>query len=306
VRASSGCLSRLAYGGPGGGESERERVVPEVATWSCPTCRRDIATAFCPRCGETAVDGRDLTSRGLARQAFETFVAVDGKLMRSFRMLLLRPGELSLAYVRGQRVAFTGPFRVFLFANMLFFAAQSLTDASVVGTSLQSHLHEQDWSGIAQRLVARRLVALRTTLELYGPAFDHAVVLNAKSLIILMVLPFTGALALTFLPARRPFVAHAVFALHFYAFLMLVLCALLFAEGASAWLGGVETSGLDKPLFALLLAGSTVYLYLATGVAYEARGWTHGAKAVMLTLVVGAMISVYRFAIFLITLYTTA
>ena len=87
---------------------------------------------------------------------------------------------------------------------------------------------------------------------------------------------------------------------------MLVLCALLFAEGASAWLGGVGTSNLDKPLFALLLAGSTVYLYLATGVAYEARGWTHGAKAVMLTLVVGAMISVYRFAIFLITLYTTA
>ena len=280
--------------------------MPEAATWSCPTCRRDIATAFCPSCGETAVDRRDLTLRGLARQAFETFVAVDGKLMRSFRMLLRRPGALSLAYVRGQRVAFTGPFRVFLFANMLFFAAQSLTDASVVGTSLQSHLHEQDWSGIAQRLVARRLVELRTTLELYAPAFDRAVVLNAKSLIILMVLPFTGALALTFLPARRPFVAHAVFALHFYAFLMLVLCALLFAEGASAWLGGVGTSDLDKPLFALLLAGSTVYLYLATGVAYEARGWAHGAKAVLLTLVVGAMISVYRFAIFLITLYTTA
>ena len=173
--------------------------MPEAATWSCPTCRRDIATAFCPSCGETAVDRRDLTLRGLARQAFETFVAVDGKLMRSFRMLLRRPGALSLAYVRGQRVAFTGPFRVFLFANMLFFAAQSLTDASVVGTSLQSHLHEQDWSGIAQRLVASRLAELRTTLELYAPAFDRAVVLNAKSLIILMVLPFTGALTLTFL-----------------------------------------------------------------------------------------------------------
>ena len=280
--------------------------MPEAATWSCPTCRRDIATAFCPSCGETAVDWRDLTLRGLARQAFETFIAVDGKLMRSFRLLLRRPGALSLAYVRGQRVAFTGPFRVFLFANMLFFAAQSLTDASVVGTSLQSHLHEQDWSGIAQRLVAARLTELRTTIDLYAPAFDRAVVLNAKSLIILMVLPFTGALALTFLPARRPFVAHVVFALHFYAFLMLALCALLFAEGASAWLGGAGTRDLDKPLFALLLAASAIYLYVATGVAYGARGWAHGAKALALALVVGAMISVYRFAIFLITLYTTA
>ena len=174
--------------------------------------------------------------------------------------------------MRGQRVAFTGPFRVFLFANMLFFAAQSLTDASVVGTSLQSHLHEQDWSGIAQRLVAWRLVELRTTLELYAPVFDRAVVLNAKSLIILMVLPFTGALSLTFLRARRPFVAHAVFALHFYAFLMILLCALLFAEAQAPGWAAAGMRDLDKPLFALLLAASAVYLYLATGVAYGCAG----------------------------------
>jgi hypothetical protein len=154
-------------------------------------------------------------------------------------------------------------------------------------------------------LVASRLAELRTTLDLYALAFDRAVVLNAKSLIILMVLPFTSALALTFLPARRPFVAHVVFAFHFYAFLMLVLCPLLFAEGASGWLGGARAPDLDKPLFVLLLAGSAVYLYLATGAVYGARGWARAAKAVLLTLVVGAMISVYRFAIFLITLYTT-
>jgi hypothetical protein len=87
---------------------------------------------------------------------------------------------------------------------------------------------------------------------------------------------------------------------------MLALCALLFAEGASTWLGGPGTRDLDKPLFAVLMVGSAVHLYLATGVAYGPRGWAHAAKAVALTLVVGAMISVYRFAIFLITLYTTA
>jgi hypothetical protein len=65
--------------------------VPEAATWNCPTCRRDIATDFCPSFGETEVDRRDLTLRGLAGQAFETFIAVDGKLMRSFRTLVLRP-----------------------------------------------------------------------------------------------------------------------------------------------------------------------------------------------------------------------
>jgi hypothetical protein len=56
----------------------------------------------------------------LARQAFETFIAIDGKLMRSLRLLLRHPVELSLAYVRGQRVAFTGPFRVFLRQRAVF------------------------------------------------------------------------------------------------------------------------------------------------------------------------------------------
>ena len=278
----------------------------EAASWTCPICNMAVTTAFCPTCGETAVDWRDLSFRGLARQAFETFVAFDGKLMRSLRLLLLRPGELSLAYVRGQRVALTGPFRVFLFANMLFFAAQSMTETSVVGTSLSSHLYGQDWSGIARPLVAWRLVELRTTLELFEPAFDRAVVLNAKSLIILMVLPFTGALILTFLRARRPFVTHMVFALRFYAFTMILLCALLVAEAASAWMGVAGMRDLDKPLFVVLLAASAVYLHLATGVARGARGWTHAGTTVVLTLVVGTMISVCRFTIFLITLYTTA
>jgi endogenous inhibitor of DNA gyrase (YacG/DUF329 family) len=114
------------------GSPNEERAVPEAASWTCPTCQREVTTRFCPTCGETAVDWRDLSLRGFARQTFETVVAIDGRLMRSLRMLLLRPGALSLAYVRGRRVAFTGPFRVFLFANMLFFAAQSMTDMSVV------------------------------------------------------------------------------------------------------------------------------------------------------------------------------
>ena len=101
-------------------------------------------------------------------------------------------------------------------------------------------------------------------------------------------------------------VAHVVFALHFYAFLMILLCGLLITEAASAWLGAAGMRDLDKPLFALLLVASAVYLYVATGVANGARGWAHAAKAVALTLVVGAMISVYRFAIFLITLYSMA
>jgi hypothetical protein len=88
--------------------------------------------------------------------------------------------------------------------------------------------------------------------------------------------------------------------------MMILICLLLVAEAAIAWMGAAGMRDLDKPLFALLLAASAIYLHLATGVAYGSRGWVHTATTVVLALVVGTMISVYRFAIFLITLYTTA
>ena len=75
--------------------------------------------------------------------------------------------------------------------------------------------------------------------------------LNAKTLIILMVLPFTLMPAATF--PRRPFVAHAVFALHFYASLMLLFCVLLAIAAVDSRLGGSGMAELDKPLFLLHL-----------------------------------------------------
>jgi hypothetical protein len=77
-----------------------------------------------------------------------------------------------------------------LLANVLFFAVQSETGTNIVGVTMDSHLNGQDWSLIAQELVAKRLDALQTTMEDYASVFNQAIVLNAKTLIILMIAPF--------------------------------------------------------------------------------------------------------------------
>ena len=88
------------------------------------------------------------------------------------------------------RKPYLGPFQMFLLANVLFFAMQSMTKTHIVSSTLDSHLHNQDWSAIAQHLVSHRLESMKTTLELYAPTFNQANLLHAKSFIILMVLPF--------------------------------------------------------------------------------------------------------------------
>jgi len=57
------------------------------------------------------------------------------------------------------------PFQLFLLANLLFFAVQSLTSTNIFGATLDSHLHRQDWSALAQQLLAQRLQKMQTSLE---------------------------------------------------------------------------------------------------------------------------------------------
>ena len=124
------------------------------------------------------------------------------------------------------------------------------------------------------------------TLAAYTPLFDQAAVLYAKSLIILMAFMFAGVLALMFWNMRRPFGAHVVFALHFYAFQLLLFCgALLLADGERALGGGgLNSWAVDVTLTLLNLTLSAVYLRAATREVYATRGTTGAMQTIALAL----------------------
>jgi hypothetical protein len=169
-------------------------------------------------CGESPLRPPDLTLRGIGAKVLHAVTTIDGRLLRTIWILLRHPGELTVAHLNGKRMPYVPPFQLFLSANAFFFAMQSLTDTQVFGSTLQSHLYLQDRSPLARSLVAERVAKLRTDLPQYTSIFDRAAVLNAKSLIILMVIPFTLLLWTTFLRARKPFVTFVYFSLHLYAF----------------------------------------------------------------------------------------
>ena len=272
-----------------------------------PDVQQQLSTPYCPACGESPPSSRDLTLRGLFHQLFHAFSSIDGRLLRSFRCLVTRPGALTVAYVQGRRIRYLGPFQLFLVANVLFFAMQSLTNTNIVSSTLDSHLHNQDWQAVAQRLVSQRLETMQTTLDLYAPIFDRAIVLHAKSFIILMVLPFAILLPILFYRNRQPFVAHAVFSLHFYAFLLLLFCVSLTVAAVDVLLGGagLNSPRMDNALSVINLAACATYLYVATGTVYGASGAIRVVKALALALAVAGILLGYRFVLFLFTLYTT-
>jgi hypothetical protein len=274
--------------------------------WNCPTCREPVTTAFCPACGERPIGPPDLTLRGLLAQLTKAVSGIDGRLVRSFRLLVNRPGALTQAYVEGRRKPFIWPFQLFLLANVVFFAVQSVTHTRIFASTLQSHMHEQDWSALAQDLVARRLAASHMTLDRFAPLFDQAAILNAKSLVILMALPFALLLPLAYRRSARPFATHAVFTLHLYAFLLLLFCVSLAIAAVDVLAGGagLPSPRMDNVLTLINVAASTLYLYFAARTVYGQAGAVGMAKALLLALGIVGIALGYRFVIFLITLYT--
>ena len=273
--------------------------------WTCPNCRSAVGTPFCPACGESPLHARELSLRGLFDQLFEAFTNIDSRLVRSFRYLVARPGMLTVAYREGQRKPYLGPVPLFLIVNVLFFATESLTGGKVFTTPLDSHLHTQPWSGLVQEWVNHQLQMKQTTLALYAPIFDQAVAIKARSLIIFMALFFTFVPAVVFFKSKLPLVIHAVFSLHLYAFLLLLMCVATMVPFVDSLAGGAghASQALDHVVSISLVLACATYLYFAIGAVYATRGVWRVLQAAILTVALVAIVLGYRFVLLLITFY---
>ena len=278
-----------------------------IATWTCPSCKTFVATPFCAACGERPHPARDLTLRGLLDQAFEAVTNIDGRVLRSLRCLATRPGQLTVAYLEGRRKPYLAPIPLFLVANVLFFAFESMTGGTVFSTPLESHLHKQPWSDVARPLIERRLERMETSTAAYAPQFDAAIALHARTLILLMALSFTAFPAIAFRRSRKPFAAHAVFSLHLYAFMLLMFCAgMLVLAAPLLWSVSQSTADtIDGVLSIALVCICAAYLYAATGAVYGDRPAVRALKCAALAVGAAVIVLGYRFLLLVLTIFTT-
>jgi hypothetical protein len=276
-------------------------------TWTCPSCNSFVAAKYCPSCGEKRADARDFTAGAIAKLMYQAFSPVDGKVVRSFRALLTNPGALTAAFVRGMRGPFMGPFQIFILANVLFFFMQSFSDMRILTAGLDARLTGQDGSDWARAMVNARLAATGRTLAEYAPVFDQAVAVNAKSLIGLMVPPFAALLPLVFIGRSKPIGVHVIFAIHFYAFVLVLLCIPLGAMILVKMLGGpgVLSPFADDLISMAIAVICAVYLFVAIKPVYHVQGIGHVARTALLTIAAVYIFLGYRFALLSITLYTT-
>ncbi len=264
--------SSIEQTGKPGGEHPGE-VVPET----CPTCGTEFHGPFCHACGEKRISTTDLDLRHYAKTLLEDFTHLDSKLLRTVRLLLLQPGELSVAYIEGRRTRYIKPFQLFLFVNLFFFFLFS--DSDVFAPRLE-FVYDSDagvrlWSGLPVKTWVDNYAANnRMSVEVAISLLDNEISNLTKGMLYAFV-PFLGiAFWGLFYRRDRPLLSHLIFATHWFTFFILFIMGCGFALVMVLRVHGMV-------LLLLLLSALLPVHLMATRRFYGGSWWSLFVKAVL-------------------------
>lgn len=86
----------------------------------CENCGTKLEGPWCHRCGQHDFEFHR-SFRHVFLEALESFFHFDGTFFRSTKTLLFRPGQLTMEFNAGKRIAQMPPFRLYVFVAFVFF-----------------------------------------------------------------------------------------------------------------------------------------------------------------------------------------
>ena len=101
---------------------------------SCPNCRAEGASRFCPCCGQDNRRGR-LDARSVLADAVQNLVGWDTALVRTLRGMARAPGTTAAEFVDGRRRRYVNPARFALISLALWFLLTKLFGLDVMDVS---------------------------------------------------------------------------------------------------------------------------------------------------------------------------
>ncbi len=206
----------------------------------CATCGVPLAGKYCSHCGEQVLDPHSFTLRHFFEHtALHEFAHVDGKIFRSFRYLLFRPGFLTQEYFAGRRQPYVNPVRLLLTALIVYALLTmntgqmtwaignlhfSLLPAPPSSTErgIEATVKKLDLAGI----LTRQLDSVRQGKDLSSEAlvekFQHQLKTFSTALSFANVLGISAILMWIYRRRRPFFIQHFIFSLHLAAFVLLL------------------------------------------------------------------------------------
>lgn len=101
-----------------------------IASPTCPACQLPLHGRFCHDCGQdTSIRPKPL--REVASEAFIEITNIDGKAVRTFATLAVRPGRLLEAYRLGASGRYATPLKMFVMMTAVFLSVLNFTEVQI-------------------------------------------------------------------------------------------------------------------------------------------------------------------------------
>ncbi len=86
----------------------------------CLNCGTIVQGRFCQQCGQENIEVKESFVQ-LLIHFVEDLTHFDGKLWKTLKLLLFKPGKLTQLYMDGKRASYIHPIRMYLFISAVFF-----------------------------------------------------------------------------------------------------------------------------------------------------------------------------------------
>ncbi len=273
--------------------------LPPPAEIHCPNCGVPFTDTYCSRCGEKRLNPEDYSLKNLFKQLVHHATSLDSRIARSLWLLLVKPGLLSREFLSGKRKKYVHPLKLFLLVNAIYFLVQPYSHVRGFNTNLYSHLNRQLYSPLARQILYRKFPD-KNIPPSYRNRFNARGHTLARSLVFIMVFMFTLLVALLEARSRRYLIEHLIFSLHFYAFILFYEYSVFMAVAVPTLIF-FHTKHIELYLSISSLLVTGTYLFFSVGTFYPQSRAKRLLKALVLTVGVFAITSVYRFVLFGLT-----
>jgi hypothetical protein len=237
-------------------------------------CGATLTDRFCAGCGQRMVPPYP-TMREMTGDAWDEMVGYDGRFLKTLRVLLFHPGQLTNEVLQGRRARYLFPIRLYLVASVTYFLAAAIAPPAARadgGFKLESgttsiRLDDGVTADERAKLLSQDeevpawLAPLVNVVANDPEGFSRSLRENTPRALFALV-PFFAAVMKLFY--RGGWVQHMTFSLHLHAAIFLMLVVREFSRFANnlAVLGTVEVLTLVAAIAHSLVAMRRVY---ATG-----------------------------------------
>lgn len=283
----------------------KRRICNSIPKYTnCKNCDAKLEGAFCHRCGQSSRDTTQSFGK-FVKAYFENTFQVDGRLFSTLKLLLFKPGKLSLEFINGHIVKYVHPMKLFLFCSIFLFAVIwmvyerttkeenakmniSQTEMDMYNTDSRHEYitkkMESVVNGIKDSIKKNQTFTISDTNNVYLKKIEtlnqiitkdykkdfEKVTVNALKrdlpFVFMLLMPlYAFILKLFFRRSYRSYLPHFVFATHLNTFMLILMTLLTFTRFGADWVK-VVASGVGLVVF-------VGYIIVASRLFYK-QSWT--------------------------------